>query len=914
MCGKPNVEEAQQCEFCQARLKPPGWKPEQESPTWLMDLKTGESSPLPEPQKDAEPLWLSELRSGMPADPAELGDESENKIELPTQEITPDWIKGLEEEKAAPPSSSPMEDGDWLGSLRNVNSYDHEVPLEPPPLKAPSTPGESEGELGENWMDRLSSWQSETGDRSPAAGAFNESKTEPAQSEWNSPFLPSAESQSAAQPVEDLPDWLNPMPPVEKDSGENTLLPTKTPDGQVLPDWLGNSVPEEIPDEPPAAPGLPDWLSNFSEDLGVADSGSDPVPVENMPFVGENLPDWMTSSAEEPDIPALPSQLPDWLDGLSPEENVADHLNLPGETLPAEPFTGAVPLENDQSLPDWLKGLEPETGARPAEQEERPAWLAPLSIDQEVERPTLPESEELLQEDVFGHQLAAEEPVGEDEKAAAPGEKVQPPVMPFKTENLPDWLNASEGDAAPQQTGPYTSPFVTENLPEWLSDYHEEIKEPVRQSADADETFPGKSGEHPFTEEGLPDWFHEDQAEPGEKPVGEMPAALESGALPSWLAAMRPVEAISLGTGEVVDDRKVESSGPLAGLRSVLPFEDAVLQYSKPPVYSFKLQVNEKQRVQATLLETMLEEEALPAQQKRASTAAGWRLPRLIMGILLLIMVAVPLFFAPAGGALEPVLSQPAGVLASYAIIDQLPADAPVLIGLDFRAGYAGELRLAASGLITQLMQKQARLVLISTDAATPVLGEMLVDDSAASPSLDESLRTGYVERTQAVNLGYLPGGTASLQEFALRPQQAVSFGLMTPLDGYILWSLPILKDVNQLSDFALLVVVTDQIEGGQAWIEQVQPHLGNIPMILVSSAQAAPMLEPYALSGQVQGLVKGLPGGLAFEQVSAQGGSRASTWAAYQSGLIFAVLVLLAGALFQGVTALLQKGKAGKA
>jgi hypothetical protein len=285
---------------------------------------------------------------------------------------------------------------------------------------------------------------------------------------------------------------------------------------------------------------------------------------------------------------------------------------------------------------------------------------------------------------------------------------------------------------------------------------------------------------------------------------------------------------------------------------------------------------------------------------------------RLILGLLLLLMVAVPLFLSPAGAA-EPALPVAGGVQAAFAVVDQIPSDSPVLIGLDFKAGYSGELNQAVSGILTQLMQRQARLVLVATDPMAPVLGNRMVDESAGSVLIAENLAQEYKNRTRVVNLGYLPGGTASLQEFVQRPRQAASFGLLTPVDGIIPWNTPILSSIDQLNQFAMVVVITDQPEGGQAWIEQVQPSLGSIPMIVVSSAQAAPMLEPYYQSGQVQGFVSGLTGGVTFDMLSGGGTGKTSTWNAYQSGLIFAALALIAGAVIYGISALLEKGKGAR-
>ena len=54
----------------------------------------------------------------------------------------------------------------------------------------------------------------------------------------------------------------------------------------------------------------------------------------------------------------------------------------------------------------------------------------------------------------------------------------------------------------------------------------------------------------------------------------------------------------------------------------------------------------------------------------------------------------------------------------------------------------------------------------------------------------------------------------------------------------------PVLKDVAvnseiKLSNFAALIVATDNPDTGRLWIEQAQPALGSKPMLMVVSSQA---------------------------------------------------------------------------
>ena len=70
--------------------------------------------------------------------------------------------------------------------------------------------------------------------------------------------------------------------------------------------------------------------------------------------------------------------------------------------------------------------------------------------------------------------------------------------------------------------------------------------------------------------------------------------------------------------------------------------------------------------------------------------------------------------------------------------------------------------------------------------------------------------------------------------------------------------------------------------------------------MILLSSAQAGPMLLPYVDSGQVKGMVAGLYGAAGAEQ--ANGGLPGFVrryWDAYSLGLLLVVAFILVGGLW---------------
>jgi hypothetical protein len=95
---------------------------------------------------------------------------------------------------------------------------------------------------------------------------------------------------------------------------------------------------------------------------------------------------------------------------------------------------------------------------------------------------------------------------------------------------------------------------------------------------------------------------------------------------------------------------------------------------------------------------------------------------------------------------------------------------------------------------------------------------------------------------------------------------------------------------------------MTEDPDTARAWIEQAGPLLEGKPLVLLLSAQAEPVLRPYLTKGsnQVQGLVSGVAGGVAYQDSAVftlQTDPSDIPWSTYSLGLwIGAILLLLAG------------------
>jgi hypothetical protein len=225
-------------------------------------------------------------------------------------------------------------------------------------------------------------------------------------------------------------------------------------------------------------------------------------------------------------------------------------------------------------------------------------------------------------------------------------------------------------------------------------------------------------------------------------------------------------------------------------------------------------------------------------------------------------------------------------VIDTFNLIGNLPAGSPVLVVIDYQPALAGELEAASSPLFNQLLFRGARVTFISTSITGPALAENFI----------QTLRPEYASNQEYVNLGYLPGGAAGVVYFAADPVSAIPSGpLASP------WEQAPLQGIDGLDDFAAVIVMTDDTDTGRIWIEQLRypgAPLADLPMVMVVSAQAEPMIWPYYDSGQVDGLVAGLAGGRYYMQLT-QTGFPPRYWSAFSAGIILAILAILIGGLW---------------
>ncbi len=378
-----------------------------------------------------------------------------------------------------------------------------------------------------------------------------------------------------------------------------------------------------------------------------------------------------------------------------------------------------------------------------------------------------------------------------------------------------------------------------------------------------------------------------------------MLAADESGLapveLPAWLKSMQPTATMDAQAKELAEKDQTEGSGPLIGLKGILPAEPDIVQATKPPVYSMKLRVTDLQQTHAAMLAALVQAEGDVKALPSAPLFSSQGLLRILIAVALIGVILVSMA-AGIPELIEPSLDQNPDVFTASQLIARLPSGVPVLVVVDYAPGFSGDVSTLLASVVDHLATKNEAVALVSTLPTGPLQVESLLSQVKARPGL-ETTSINYA------NLGFIPGGSTGILAFIQDPAQS--------LPGSA-WSTPPLQNIHSLADFALLVVATENPETARMWIEQVRPLFPNIPLVMALSAQAEPLVRPYynASPQQVQGLLNGYPAAVVYDQALGRRTGTAALWSPFAAGLTTAVLLMAVGLLVNLLLGFLARKK----
>jgi hypothetical protein len=751
----------------------------------------------------------------------------------------------LDEQPSTTPPQEPEAKeaaGNWLSRLRDSAAEDE--------TETPATEEKKEGT--EDWLGELRE-SAETVEEGEDWLTQLRGSTEAVKD------IPAPEPKVTAEPVEpaEIPDWLRGLGPVGVEEQQSSAEQEPTsPESTVQ-----GATAQEPTLETLAPAEVPDWLQDLAPE-----EAAPPQPAAGEPAA--------QGAVQEPETPA-PAEVPDWLQDLAPEEAA------PPQPATGEPEAQGVAAQGaiqepetpaPAEVPDWLQDLAPEEAAAP-----QPASAEPAA--QEPETPTLTEAPDWLQD------IAPEEavPQAASVEPAAQGAAAQESETPAPAE-VPDWLqNLAPEEAAPLQ------PAVGEPAAQGAAAQEMEMPIPAEvpdwlQKA-APSSMPPPTppfiGEPPAAEAEEPEWLDDLKQPPTSPTLAVEPdtaaaeaAGLARAEIPAWLEAMRPTAEVA---EETAKEEPEETEGILKGLRGVLaplPMIDvASAGESAPPA-----EIGQATLARAQLLQSLLTRPTETAQPKARRRTAGMSeaVPRLLITTLLLVVVGGLLIISqdPVLDGQLPRLTQSdtSSIESAYNLIASVGEKESVLVAIEYGPSNADEMNAVARALLSHLAERKATISIVTTQPEGLAVAEVLRSEINAQEEVvsEQQPALEYAKESP----GYRPGNVTGVSH--------------------------ILASTNTRP--AIIVVLTAQPESLRWWIEQTRVHYGTAPPIVAGvSAVLEIVSSPYldASADQLQGIVSGLGGAIAYEAQRGAAGQTTRQLDALAAGHLVVVVSMLAGAAF---------------
>ncbi len=456
-------------------------------------------------------------------------------------------------------------------------------------------------------------------------------------------------------------------------------------------------------------------------------------------------------------------------------------------------------------------------------------------------------------------------------------------------------------------------------MPDWMSslDFDQGLEMPAG-------TIPGVQGEDLLGFSG--DMTAAAPAEKEEKqarPAAEEATELEASEMPDWLRGVAglgreeevapatdaegvPVSADLLnqiqdlkfaaitGSKEPRPETEAETVGALKNVSGVIQPElifDGSTLTASTSTGEMIITADQSQRID--LIRRMVSQEKTSAAEggrQRVSLPILRWIAAVLLALAVLAPVALGVTLLPPGIA----VADQGQLTAAANTISALPEGGTVLVAFEYEPDTAAEMQPLADALLKRLAARESLTVYaISTRPTGPAMAEAAFSRADVQPRLASNGGTW-------IDLGYVSGRTNGVNSLTVGATAGATSPWATDFRGQ-----PISIRTTRLLDGTvdLIVVVTAQADDLRMWVEQAGQPAG-IPILAAVSAGAAPMAQPYRMSGQVPAVLSGVNDAVAF---GLSGGDLpdpglSARWNGQALGGAAVVLLIVLGSLIYGL------------
>lgn len=587
---------------------------------------------------------------------------------------------------------------------------------------------------------------------------------------------------------------------------------------------------------------FPDWLPVSQQDI-----------VENEPVAEKNdqeFPEWISKFRTDQDIVLDSSEqedenkLPDWIqqESFSEEVEPSDAVN----ELEEYKFNEGIISKSNPKLEDMII----------------PSWISDSDIP----------SSEIASESISGNQSLIEDALPESvlENVDKEFELIQPSIdqppfredLSFLDQEFNSDLNIDGKDSDSVDLGP-ASPFQLDQIPDWLDKGDEEY---------------------------ISTNFFEDIQTENNNAI-ETGQEIQPGELPSWLKAMRPLEAVAPIVSRTKESRQIEKSGPLAGLQGVLSSHQFNHLSAPPPIQSISVEISEKQKKQIEILDKLFLLEEKPIAKVKQKRNPIEKFIQFIIPITLILSIIYSIYFSPTNlnkPTIFPSETVRFATIVNGLLLNQTSPPKILTIVESDGASYA-ELSIITKSLLERLMLKNSYLSIISTNPNGSLLATKLIQDTAS--------QSNTYDFNNMANFGYLPGGQNGVQSFIQSPTDTITLDT----NNESIWEKPALADISTFSHFDAVLIITDDSESAKTWIEQIHLLKPGTTTLVAATVQALPLLKPYVDSNQIDGMVGGLYGSYSYSDlIQSDTALHAQYWKMQKAGITVFMIIFLLGGIWQ--------------